>query len=74
MKAVFEFNLPDELEDYEITRQASKYQSVIWELDQFLRAINKYGDENFKHEKERIAAQKIRDKLWELINGHEVKI
>jgi hypothetical protein len=61
------FNLPEEQEDFEIANHASKYYSIIWDLDQFMRNQIKYTDE---HTPELFieAVQLVRDELWNLMN------
>ena len=41
-KVTIEYTLPEEQEEFETANNASKYYSVIWDLDQYLRNFVKY--------------------------------
>jgi len=47
MKATLEFNLPDDRSEHELAIAGPKLLSVLWELDQWLRARVKYEDHKF---------------------------
>ena len=44
MKAVLEFNLPEDDHEFANATQGSKMRSVLWDFDQWLRAKVKYED------------------------------
>lgn len=44
MKAVLEFNLPEDQSDFQAAINGSNYKSAIWEYDQWLRSEMKYGE------------------------------
>jgi hypothetical protein len=44
MKATLTFNLPEEQHEYSNAVEGSKMRSVLWELDQWLRAKLKYEE------------------------------
>ncbi len=44
MKAILEFNLPEENHEFANATQGSKMRSVLWELDQWMRAKLKFED------------------------------
>lgn len=44
MDAILKYNLPEETEEFETAVNGSKYKSVIWELDQYLRSEIKHND------------------------------
>jgi hypothetical protein len=71
MKAVFEFNLPDDQHDYEVMNQANKMQSFLWDFSQQLRSWYKYHHD-FKDADD--ALNKIRDEFYRLLNDHGVNI
>lgn len=71
MKAVFEFNLPDDQHEYEVMTQANKMQSFLWDFSQQLRSWQKYHHD-FKDADD--ALDKIREEFYRLINAHEVNI
>ena len=43
MKAILEFNLPDDQEDFKMATNALSWYAVCWDLDQELRAKTKYA-------------------------------
>jgi hypothetical protein len=67
MKAILEFNLPDDQQDFDLAVKASKFWSVLWELDQDLRAKTKYAPDDLPEDKYD-AYQEVRDKLYELMS------
>jgi hypothetical protein len=44
MKAVLEFDLPEENEDFQAALNGHHYKSAIWDFDQLLRSEMKYKD------------------------------
>jgi hypothetical protein len=70
MKAVIEFQLPEEQEEFNTFSNASKYYSTLWDLDQWLRGIIKY-DDSLTDEQETIY-QKVRDRLHEELTSNGV--
>jgi hypothetical protein len=44
MKAILEFDLPEENHEFANATQGAKMRSVLWELDQWLRAKLKYEE------------------------------
>lgn len=66
MKAILEFNLPDDQSDFVLASNASNFWSVLWELDQDLRAKTKYASDDLPQDKYD-AYQEVRDKLHELM-------
>lgn len=72
-KVILEFTLPDEREEAMLAQSAGKMSCVISELDNFLRAINKYGHEEFKDPSACEAAQRIRDELRNLVASYDLQ-
>ena len=66
MKAVLEFNLPDDKDDFELATKGSKMYYVLWQLDQLLRAKTKYASDDLPQDKFD-AYQEIRDELREFM-------
>jgi hypothetical protein len=67
-KITLEYFLPEDEHEAEIAQKSLSLVIAIQEFDNYLRSINKYGHEDFKDPSACEAAQKIRDKLWEIIN------
>lgn len=72
-KVTFTFDLPEEQHDFDLATNASKYYSVIWDLDQYLRNKSKYPEENTP-EGFTEAMYQVRDELWKLINENGLLI
>lgn len=70
-KAIFEFSLPEEQNEYDIMNQAPKVQSFLWEFSQQLRSWQKYGHQFTDADD---AVHKIREEFYALLNNYEVNI
>ena len=71
MKATLEFNLPDDQQDFDLANSGMKFWSVLWELDQSLRAKTKYASDDLPQDKYD-AYQEIRDELRELMSDNNL--
>lgn len=72
MKAILEFNLPEDKAQYELANKASNFHSVIWDLDQYLRNVLKHGSEEFK-KSEYKTIEKIREQIVSLMQENDVE-
>ena len=72
-KAILEFNLPEERQEFELATNAQKLNNTLWEYDQALRNTIKYNDED-KTEVEIDAMQKARDLLYEIMRNNNVSL
>ena len=59
MKAILEFNLPEDKVDFDLALQGSDWKHVCWEMDQLLRKELKYSDD--KSFEELKLLQEVRD-------------
>jgi len=71
MKAILEFNLPDDQVEFDLANNGRNFWSVLWELDQDLRAKTKYAPDDLPQDKYD-AYQEIRDRIYELLSEHNV--
>ena len=71
MKAVFEFQLPEDEHEYQIMNQANKMHSMLWDFAQQLRSWRKYHND---FENANDALDKIREEFYRLLQIHEVNI
>jgi hypothetical protein len=71
MKAILEFNLPDDQQDFDLAVSSMKFWSVLFDLDQSLRAKTKYAPDNLPQDKYD-AYQEIRDELRELMSNNDI--
>jgi hypothetical protein len=71
MKAILEFNLPDDQQDFDLAISGMKFWSVLYDLDQSLRTKTKYASDDLPQEKYD-AYQEIRDELRELMSDNNL--
>ena len=71
MKAILQYQLPEEAAEHKIAVQASDVLMLINDLDRWLRNEIKHGDR--PHDEHR-GLQRCRDKLWDLIDDTGVDI
>ena len=73
MKAILEFNLPEDQHDFELAVNGTKAQVALWEMDQWLRAQYKYmPDEEYSKDKYE-TFEKCREQLREIMFEHGLK-
>lgn len=70
-KVTFEFQLPDEENEYEIMSQSTKMLRCLWDISESLRAWEKYGH-TFTDADDAVA--KIREDFYNTINNYGVNI
>ena len=70
-KHTIEFNLPEEEEELRITMNASRYLAIIFGLNEWLRSEIKYQE---LPEETKDTYQKVREKIGDLADEHEVEI
>jgi hypothetical protein len=71
MKAILEFNLPEDNQEFELATKGLKFWSVLWELDQSLRSKTKYAPDSLPQDKYE-AYEEIRDELRELMSNNNL--
>ena len=73
MKAILEFNLPEDQSEFDLAVNGAKAQVTLWELDQWLRAQYKYmADEEYSEDKYE-TFEKCRDQLREIMFENGLK-
>jgi hypothetical protein len=70
MKAILEFNLPEDKQDFNLATKASDWWYVCWRMDQYLRKRVKY-DESIT-EDQREVYEDMRGELWRMMNESNV--
>ena len=74
MKAILEFNLPEDNQEFKLATKALDLWHVCWEMDQWLRAQYKYmPDEGYSKDKY-AAYYEAREKLFELMQQNGVSL
>lgn len=71
MKAILEFNLPDEQDQFETAINGRKMYTVLWELDQWLRGNVKYPLDHMSDDEIK-AYEKCREILHELMLNQNI--
>lgn len=71
MKAIFEFNLPEDQHEYEIMSQSTRIHSFLWDFSQQLRSWQKYSND-FQNAGD--ALDKIRTEFYRLLSDHQINI
>jgi hypothetical protein len=72
-KATIQYNLPEEQSEFDLANNASKYYSVLWDLDQYLRNFVKYPSDREDPILTDTMA-KVRGELWRLMNEHNLNL
>lgn len=73
MEAILKFNLPEDHIEFEMAVNASKMYSVLWEMDQWLRAQYKYMPDTEYSQDKYDTFEKCRDQLREIMFENGVK-
>jgi len=71
MKAVLEFNLPEDDHEFEMATSGSKFHSVLWDMDQYLRAKIKYAPDDMSDDTLQ-AFEQCRSQLHEFMGNYNV--
>lgn len=71
MKAILQYELPEDQREYEVAVQAPRVQSFLWDFSQQLRSWYKYHHD-FKSADD--ALNQIRDEFYRLLNEHQINI
>ena len=66
MKAILEFNLPDDNIDYKIANKAADMRLVICEFTNAIRAKAKY------QEKQPKSWEEVKDMWWAILNDYDI--
>ena len=72
MKAILEFNLPEDKVDFDLALQGSDWKHVCWEMDQYLRKELKYSDD--KSFEELKLLQEVRDEFHQFMIDNNVDL
>jgi hypothetical protein len=71
MKAIIEFNLPEDQIEFELANKAASMYHVLWELKTELRSMLKYGDlPDTQYE----IVEKIQDFLMSSLDDNEINM
>jgi hypothetical protein len=73
MKAILEFNLPDDQPEFDMAVNGGKWSLAMWELNNWLRSQTKHpaadmSDDTYK------AFEDARDQLYEILNENQLRL
>lgn len=71
MKAILEFNLPDEQAEHYCAIKGADMLNVLWELKSELRSMRKYGD---LPKQQYEIVEKIEEFLFRSLNDNDVNL
>ena len=67
MKAILEFNLPEDQPEFNNALKGGDWKHVCWEIDQYLRKEIKYNDDNSDYK------IRVLEKVREELNGFMIE-
>jgi hypothetical protein len=70
MKAILEFNLPDDQDEFNFATRGSNYYIILWDIDQWLRSKMKYDDTLTDGQYE--AYEKTREELRDMMTSRGI--
>ena len=73
MKAILEYNLPEEHVEFHCSINGAKWMSAMWDLDQYLRKKIKYESEGMSQDTLK-AFEECRERLHEILNEEGLKL
>ena len=71
MKAILEFDLPENSHEFEMATNGYKFHSVLWEMDQYLRGKIKYAPDDMSDDTLQ-TFEKGRSQLHEVMGRYNV--
>lgn len=72
-KAILEFNLPDEKDDFTAATKGIDYWLCLWDLNDYLRHECKYNANAWGEEGYR-ALETVRNKFFDILNGRNCSL
>jgi len=73
MKAIIEFELPEDQDQYEIANNASKMYLALWDIKQLFRSKLKYNSDGLNSEQLE-QWESMQDEFYEILNNHDLKL
>jgi hypothetical protein len=71
MKAILEFDLPNDSEEFRLASTASDMYNTLWEMDQWLRSAIKYAPDSMSDDT-MCALEQCREKLYEICEVNNI--
>ena len=73
MKAIIEFEFPDDQEQYQMANDASKMYLALWDIKQLLRSKLKYNPDGLNDE-QLTQWEIMQDEFFEILDNNDLKI
>jgi hypothetical protein len=73
MKAILEFNLPEDSEDFNLALDGAKWSMAMWRINAFLRSEIKHPAEGMSDDTFNTYVI-VRDKLHEILDDEQLKL
>ena len=73
MKAILEFELPDDQEEYELAVDGPKMYSALWEIKQLIRSKLKYNSDGLTAI-ELEQWEIMQDEFYSILSEHNLKL
>jgi hypothetical protein len=54
MKAILKFELPEEINEFNLANNGSNYYNALWDIAQYYRTLLKYNDANLNNDQIKI--------------------
>lgn len=74
MKAILEFNLPEDNQEFKLATKASDWWNVCWQMDQWLRTQYKYMPDTEYSKDKYETYEKCREQLREIMFENGVSL
>jgi len=65
MKAILEFNLPEDNEDFDVASRAMSWAILAWDIDQMIRSLLKYHPDEYKTGEQ--ALEHVREEIYNIM-------
>lgn len=73
MKAIIEFELPEDQEEYEKANNASKMYMALWDIKQLFRSTLKYNSDGLNDEQLK-QWEAMRSDFFEILDNNDLKL
>jgi len=73
MKAILEFNLPEDQSDFDLAVNGAKAKVALWDMDQWLRSQTKYAPDDMSEDTYK-AFELCREQLHEFVHDNNINL
>jgi len=72
MKAILEFELPEDEDQFTVAARGMDLYLALWDIDQYLRSVIQHGVDTDKIQP--FSAAHIRERLYEILEGRNLNL